>query len=88
VGGEDGLAPDRLPILSFRLAGWHAGAVAEAVEAAQVAVRFGDFHARRLIEHLGLAGEGGVVRVSFAHYNTEEEVARLTDALTRFVPPR
>lgn len=88
VGGADGLAPDRLPILSFRLAGWNAGAVAEAVEAAQVAVRFGDFHARRLIEHLGLASEGGVVRVSFAHYNTEEEVARLTDALTRFVPPR
>ena len=47
------------------------------MEAAQVAVRYGDFHARRLIEHLGLAGEGGVVRVSFAHYNTLEEVDRL-----------
>ena len=64
------------------------GAVARAVEAAQVAVRYGDFHARRLIEHLGLAGEGGVVRVSFAHYNTPEEVDRLIQALSVYAPPR
>jgi cysteine desulfurase family protein (TIGR01976 family) len=88
VGGTDGLAADRLPIISFRLAGWDAGAVARAVEAAQVAVRYGDFHARRLIEHLGLAGEGGVVRVSFAHYNTPEEVDRLIQALSVHAPPK
>ena len=78
VGGSDGLAADRLPIISFRLAGWDAGVVAQAVEAAQVAVAM--HHARRLIEHLGLA-EGGVVRVSFAHYNTLEEVDRPIQAL-------
>jgi selenocysteine lyase/cysteine desulfurase len=88
VGSTDGLAADRLPIISFRLAGWDAGAVAQAVEAAQVAVRCGDFHARRLIEHLGLAGEGGVVRVSFAHYNTLEEVDRLIQALSVHTPPK
>ena len=41
VGGGDSLAADRLPIVSFRLAGWDAGVVAQAVEAAQVAVRYG-----------------------------------------------
>jgi selenocysteine lyase/cysteine desulfurase len=46
-----------------------------------VAIRFGDFHARRLIEFLGLEADGGVVRVSMAHYNTLEEVDRLVSAL-------
>ena len=42
-----------------------------------IGIRFGDFYAKRLIEALGLQGEGGVVRVSIAHYNTLEEIDRL-----------
>ena len=37
---------------------------------------------------MGLAGEGGVVRVSFAHYNTLEEVDRLIQALSVQTPPK
>jgi len=46
-----------------------------------IAIRFGDFHARRLVEYLDLADTSGVVRVSFAHYNTLDEVDELVAAL-------
>lgn len=40
----------------------------------------GHFYAVNLIEALGLAPEG-VLRVGFLHYNTQEEVAQLLNAL-------
>ena len=43
-----------------------------------IAVRFGHFYAHRAIRDLGLADRDGVVRVSMVHYNTLEEVDRLT----------
>ena len=51
------------------------------VDRAQVGIRHGDFYSRRLIERLGLADTGGVVRVSMVHYNTLAEVDRLIEAL-------
>ncbi|MEH2274641.1 MAG: hypothetical protein V7K40_07465 [Nostoc sp.] len=38
------------------------------------------FYAKRLIEYLGLASQGGIVRVSMVHYNTLEEVNSLIEA--------
>ena len=83
VGRARGDDPARVATIAFRVDGHDAGDIARAMEADHLAVRFGDFHARRLIEHLGLADRGGVVRVSMAHYNTEAEVTRLVDALDR-----
>jgi selenocysteine lyase/cysteine desulfurase len=56
-------------------------AVTRAVDAHGIGIRHGDFYARRLIEVLGLQARGGVVRVSMVHYNTLEEVDRVTAAL-------
>lgn len=39
-----------------------------------IAIRFGDFHSRRLIEHLGEDHDSGVLRVSMVHYNTLAQV--------------
>jgi cysteine desulfurase family protein (TIGR01976 family) len=47
----------------------------------QIAVGAGDFYAVRLIEALGIEPDRGVLRVSIVHYNTVEEVDRLTTAL-------
>jgi selenocysteine lyase/cysteine desulfurase len=47
----------------------------------KVAVRFGDFHARRLSDSLGITEKNGAVRVSLTHYNTVEEVDKLLNAL-------
>ena len=51
----------------------------------KIAMRFGDFHSRRLAEYLGLTDHGGMLRVSMVHYNTIEEVDRFTTALDRIL---
>lgn len=55
--------------------------IVERIDPHQVGVRFGDFHARRLAEDLGLMPQNGVVRVSMTRYNTHEEIDRLITAL-------
>ncbi len=81
IGRSDGNHPARVPTISFKFRGRNSGDIAKRVDEFHIAVRFGDFHARRLIEHLDLADDGGVVRVSMAHYNTAEEVDALIAAL-------
>ena len=43
----------------------------------------GDFYATGLIERLGLAASGGVLRLGLVHYNTADEVDRLLGELER-----
>jgi selenocysteine lyase/cysteine desulfurase len=37
----------------------------------------GHFYAVEVVDYLGLAESGGMVRVGIAHYNTEAEIATL-----------
>jgi cysteine desulfurase family protein (TIGR01976 family) len=46
-----------------------------------IAVWDGDFYAQGLIERLGLAGTGGLLRIGLVHYNTVAEVDRFLVAL-------
>ena len=47
-----------------------------------IAAGHGHFYAKRLLDSLGLKdSEDGVLRISFSHYNTEEEVERVIDVL-------
>jgi selenocysteine lyase/cysteine desulfurase len=39
-----------------------------------------------LVEALGLQAQGGVVRVSMAHYNTAGEIGRLIEHLDEVMP--
>ena len=48
-----------------------------------IAVWDGDFYATGLVERLGLAASGGLVRIGLTHYNTAGEVDRLLGALAR-----
>ena len=70
----------RIPTVAFRFDGRDSGAVCKAMDAHKIAIRHGDFHARRLVESLDQMGDGGLVRVSMVHYNTLEEVDRLCAA--------
>ena len=81
LGHKAGDNPNRVPTISFRIKQWDAGGLAKKIDAFNIAIRFGDFHARRLIEYLNLTDAGGVVRVSMAHYNTLQEVDDLISAL-------
>lgn len=47
-------------------------------------IRYGDFYAVELINTLGLRDQQGVVRASFAHYNSPEEVNQLVTFLKQF----
>jgi len=49
-------------------------------------VRYGHFYALRATRALGLPDEEGVVRASLVHYNTQDEVARLLEALAEILP--
>ena len=75
----------RIPTIAFRFPGRDSGALARAMDDHHIAIRHGDFHARRLVESLDEAGEGGLLRVSMVHYNTLDEVDRLCDAFDRIL---
>ena len=47
-----------------------------------IATKHGHFYAYRILKKMGLNPDDGVLRLSFAHYNTMNETTRLIDALT------
>ncbi len=71
----------RAPTIAFVVDGMQASAVPPVLDEQHIAIRWGDFYARRAIDALGLAAQDGVVRVSMVHYNTLAEVDRLVEAL-------
>jgi cysteine desulfurase family protein (TIGR01976 family) len=82
----------RVPTISFVVEGLDSDAVVRAIDPLQIGIRFGDFYSRRLIEDLSLAAGKGVVRASFAHYNTladaDRLIAGLDQALSSSTKPR
>jgi cysteine desulfurase family protein (TIGR01976 family) len=70
----------RVPTISFVVDGMNSATIPAKIDQHYIGIRYGDFYARRLIEYLGLASQGGIVRVSMVHYNTLEEVNSLIEA--------
>ena len=85
IGVDSAAAGARMPTVSFMVAGQMSEAVVRHMDSFNIGIRFGDFYARRLIDALGLQAQGGVVRVSIAHYNTPEEIDRLVQHLDEFI---
>ena len=75
-GPEPGAAL-RAPTVSFTVDGVHPDEVAARLAGAGVYVWSGNFYAVTVVERLGLARSGGLVRAGMAPYTTEEEVDRL-----------
>jgi cysteine desulfurase family protein (TIGR01976 family) len=71
----------RVPTFAFTIDGHHPDAIAAALAARGIFAWSGHFYAVEVIERLGLAATGGLVRVGLCHYNTVDEVDRLIDAL-------
>ncbi len=78
---DPGRAAGRTPTFAVTLAGWTPRGLAEALATAGIYVWDGDFYATTLVEDLGLAASGGVVRLGMVHYTTFDEVDRLLAAL-------
>ena len=85
IGHVDVANGNRMPTISFVVAGQHAETIVRHMDKFNIGIRFGDFYARRLIEALNLQTQGGVVRVSMAHYNTAEEIDRLIGRLDEVI---
>jgi cysteine desulfurase family protein (TIGR01976 family) len=74
---------DRTPTAALTIEGHEPRAISEALGREGIATWDGDFYASGLIERLGLADRGGVVRIGLTHYNTADEVDRVVEALAR-----
>lgn len=79
IGREESNRDIRVPTIAFVHDQLKSSEIIEQVDPHQIGIRFGDFYAKKLIHDLGLEDKGGVVRVSFVHYNTVEEVERLIE---------
>ena len=78
-----GLRPEaaRLPVFAFNIPGMPSDELAERFETAQIEARVGDYYAPRLMGALAPETRGRAVRLSFAHYNTTDEIDRCFDVI-------
>jgi cysteine desulfurase family protein (TIGR01976 family) len=83
VVGPTRPGPARVGTVSFTHARQSSREIAEAVDPSGIAIRHGHMYAWHLCKALGLDPDDGVVRVSFVHYNTLEEIERLIEVLDR-----
>jgi selenocysteine lyase/cysteine desulfurase len=78
--GRDATA-ERLPVFAFNVAGMSSDELGERFEMAKIEARVGDFYAPRLMHRIAGDASGRAVRLSFAHYNSIEEVDRCFDVI-------
>jgi len=74
-------AAERVPTVSISIDGVRPHDAAESMGRDGIFVWDGDFYATGLIERLGKAESGGVLRLGLVHYNTAEEVDRTLGAV-------
>jgi cysteine desulfurase family protein (TIGR01976 family) len=72
---------ERVPTVSVSIEGVHPRAAAERLAGRGIYAWDGDFYATGLIERLGKAEGGGVLRLGLVHYNTAAEVDRALEAV-------
>ena len=72
---------ERVPTVSVSIDGVDPRSAAEALGRQGIFVWDGDFYATGLIERLGKADTGGVLRIGLVHYNTAAEVDRTVEAI-------
>lgn len=85
IGRPTAIGSQRVPTVSFSVSGQLSEEIVQHADRHAIGIRFGDFYAKRLIEALGLQPQGGVVRVSIAHYNTIDEIDRLVRCLDEVI---
>lgn len=86
VVGKPNASPDRVGTISFVLESVPSSDISKVCTDAGIGLRSGHMYSYRLCEALGIDPAQGVVRASFVHYNTIEEVDRLIEVLERFLP--
>jgi selenocysteine lyase/cysteine desulfurase len=75
----------RAPTVSLTVEGREPGEIAAELAAQKIGIGNGNCYAYRLMEAIGIPPDQGVVRLSFVHYTTAEELGRLTGALEQIL---
>ena len=78
---DSGRTAERVPTFAFTVDGRRPREIAEHLARRAISVWDGDFYAWELVRALGLSSSGGLVRAGLVHYNSVDEIDRLTDAL-------
>ena len=73
----------RVPTLAFTIGGHSSEAVAAHLAADRIATWAGHSYAVEVVDHLGLAASGGVVRAGVVRYITQDDVNRLVESVAR-----
>lgn len=76
-----GRAPERAPTVAFTVDGQRPAELASRLAESGLGVGAGHFYAYRLVQALGIDTSDGVLRASFVHYTSQDEVNRLAEAL-------
>ena len=71
----------RVPTVSFTIDGMPPDEIARRLAEANIFAWNGNFYALAVTERLGLEGQGGLLRLGLAHYNTAAEVDVLLEVL-------
>lgn len=74
---------ERVPTFGITVDGMTPKEVARRLGERGIYVWDGNYYALEPMMRLGLEERGGAVRISLAHYNTSEEIARLSEALAK-----
>ena len=83
IGSKEFSRKIRVPTVSFIKEGSDSEQITLRTDRDKVAIRWGDFYARRLIDDLELSKMNGVVRISMVHYNNTDEIQRVIEALEK-----
>jgi len=78
-------AIDRAPTVAFAVNGQSPSELAARMNAFKLGIGVGHFYAYRLVEALGVDTDEGLLRASFVHYTSPEEVTRLIEALDQLI---
>ena len=68
IGSKDDTSDSRVPTVAFIVDGKLSDQICVAMDQHKVAIRYGDFHARRLSNRLNLQRNNGAVRISSVSY--------------------
>ncbi len=80
--GDPARCAERTPTFALTCGARSPRQVAERLAARGIFVWDGNFYAVNVVDRLGLAERGGLLRIGFLHYNTPAEIERLIAALT------
>jgi cysteine desulfurase family protein (TIGR01976 family) len=78
---DPGRYDERVPTVSFTLAGLRPREISQRLNEANIFAWAGNFYALAVTQRLGLEEQGGLLRLGLAHYNTADEVDTLLEVL-------